>query len=104
MQPRNGVSNLFFALLVQDRPIDEIVSHANGSTFLEISKSNFREIPLIMPWQAVLEAYHLAASDLHDKIVANEHESRSLSAQRDALLPGLVGGAVGVGEDVNQGS
>ena len=47
IQPRNSVSNLFLLYWCK-ASLDEIVSHANGSTFLEISKSNFRKIPLIM--------------------------------------------------------
>ena len=96
IQPRNSVSNLFLLYWCK-ASLDEIVSHANGSTFLEISKSNFRKIPLIMPTLPVLDAYHLLVSSQHDRIVANERNTRVLAAQRDTLLPKLVGGEVAVG-------
>ena len=97
MPPRKGASNLF--MLHWCRMFhDEIVNHANGSTFLEISKSNFRRIPLLTPSAAVLTAYHRLASTMHGRIVANERQSRALAAQRDALLPRLVSGEVGVEE------
>ena len=93
IQPRKGVSNLFLLYWCKSS-LDEIVSHANGSTFLEISKSNFRQIPLVMPTLPVSDAYHPLASNLYDRIIANERSSRALAAQRDLLLPKLVSGEV----------
>ena len=91
IQPRMGISNLFLLYWCKSS-IGEILNHANGSTFLEISKSNFRQIPIITPSLPLLEAYHLLTSGLHERIVVNERSSRSLAAQRDALLPKLVSG------------
>ena len=70
---------------------ETIINYANGSTFLEISKSNFRQLLLIMPDMSTLNAYHKIASSLHGRIVTNERESRALAAQRDTLLPRLMG-------------
>ena len=91
IQPRKGISNLFLLYWCKSSP-GEIMSRANGSTFLEISKPNFRQILLIMPSRPVLNAYHLLASSLYDRIVVNERSSRALAAQRDGLLPRLVSG------------
>ena len=88
-----GMSNMFM-LYWCEAFHEEIVNHANGSTFLEISKSNFRQIMLMMPDTSILNAYHEIASALHGRIVANERESRSLAAQRDALLPKLISGEI----------
>ena len=75
---------------------EEIVNYANGSTFLEISKSNFRLIRLALPDERVLAEFERLTSSLYRRIVTHERESRSLTAQRDALLPRLVSGEVGV--------
>ena len=99
IHPRERVSNLFVLYWCKSS-LDEIISHANGSTFLEVSKSNFRQIPLSVPPVTLMEVYHLTANDIHRKIVDNERTSRTLVAQRDALLPKLVSGEVGVGEIV----
>jgi len=48
MKPRPGISNLFL-LRWTSAAHEEILSHANGSTFLEISKSSFRPILLVAP-------------------------------------------------------
>ena len=94
MPPRKGIS---LYMLYWCRAFhDEIVNHANGSTFLEISKSNFRRIPLLTPSAAALTAYHRLASTLHGRIVESERQSNALAAQRDALLPRLVSGDVRV--------
>ena len=95
MPPRKETSNLF--MLRWCRVFhDEITNHANGSTFLEISKSNFRRIPLVVPVEAVLTAFDRLAGTLHERMVSNERESRALTVQRDTLLPGLVCGDIEV--------
>ena len=48
MTPKTGTSNIFL-LLWASVAHEEIVSRANGSTFLEISKANFRPIPVVTP-------------------------------------------------------
>ena len=97
MQPKDGVPNLFL-LYWCDMFRDEIMNYANGSTFLEISKSNFRSIPLKLADRAVFDAYQDLASTFHRKMVENERSSRSLAAQRDTLLPKLVSGELRVAE------
>ena len=98
MPPLKGISNLFM-LHWCGMFHDAIVNHANGSTFLEISKSNFRRIPLVVPAEEVMTAFDRLASMLHKHVVSNERESRALAVQRDALLPGLVSGELAVGTE-----
>ena len=89
--PRKGTSNLFM-LHWCGVFHDEIINHANGSTFLEISKSNFRRIPWVVPAETAMTVFDGLARTLHDHVASNERESRALAAKRDALLPGLVSG------------
>ena len=56
MNAKNGVSNLFL-LLWASVAHEEIVSRANGSTFLEISKTNFRPIPVVTPSDVVMQKF-----------------------------------------------
>ena len=93
--PREKVSNLFM-LYWCEASHEEIVNHANGSTFLEISKGNFRQLMVVMPDNAAMTTFDRSVRPLYERIVSNEWESRSLAAQRDALLPGLVSGEVGL--------
>ena len=91
--PSETVSNLF--LLNWCSTFHEvIVNHANGSTFLEISKKDFRHIPIVWPSEAVMAAFDDHVRGIYGRIVSNERESRKLTAQRNALLPKLVSGYV----------
>jgi type I restriction enzyme S subunit len=95
MKPRKGVSNLFLLLWAQYAH-EEILSHANGSTFLEISKSNFRPISVVAPLEDIFIAFDRIVRPIYQRIVSNERESRTLAALRDALLPKLVSGEMRV--------
>lgn len=78
--------------------MDVILCRANGTTFLEISKSNFRPIEVIIPSIKVLQAFHQKAESIHQKIVNNLNQSRNLSNIRDTLLPKLMSGEIRVKE------
>jgi type I restriction enzyme S subunit len=95
IKPRFGVSNLFL-LRWAGAFHDEIVSRANGSTFLEISKSNFRQIRIVAPSSSVMDAFDRLSRSMYYKVVENERESRALAGLRDALLPKLIRGEMRV--------
>ncbi len=52
----------------------------------------------VMPPARVIEPFEMSESNLLRRSMALRRESRTLAAQRDALLPGLVSGDVGVGD------
>ena len=93
--PSKRVSSLF-VLYWCEAFHEEIVNHANGSTFLEISKGNFRQLIAVMPDSVVMTTFNRCARPLYERIVSNERESRSLTELRDELLPKLVSGEVRV--------
>jgi type I restriction enzyme S subunit len=97
MKPRPGISNLFL-LRWASAAQEEIVSHANGSTFLEISKSSFRTIRVVSPSSPIMNAFDRISRPMYRKVVKNERESRTLAALRDALLPKLIRGEIRVKE------
>jgi type I restriction enzyme S subunit len=74
--------------------MDTIVANANGTTFLEISKTNFRPIPVIVPPGRVLYKFMGMLSPLYQQVVNNVTQSRTLDAIRDALLPKLISGEI----------
>ncbi len=69
-----------------------IKGHANGSTFMEISKKAFRPIPLISPPAPVVVAFMRVAETLFDQISANTAQTKVLICARDTLLPRLISG------------
>jgi len=72
--------------------MDAIKQKANGSTFMEISKSAFRPIKLCVPLPRLVDAFVAVASPLMDRIEANEHHRVALTELRDTLLPRLISG------------
>jgi len=72
--------------------MDAIVGNANGSTFQEISKSNFRPIPIVVPSEPILDSYRVSADSLYRQMAQNERESRTLAQLRNTLLPKLISG------------
>ena len=91
MEPKPGIPNSFLLYCTKFSQ-DEIINRANGSTFLEISKTNFRPIPVLVPGDAIMARYDAVAQSLVDRIVANCKVACELATQRDALLPRLVSG------------
>ena len=72
--------------------MDTIKNHANGSTFMEISKKAFRPLQILVPPAEILERFVGTASSLFDRLVENERQAKSLTALRDTLLPRLISG------------
>jgi type I restriction enzyme S subunit len=77
--------------------MDAIKARANGTTFLEVSKSAFRPIPCLVPTDKVLDAFVQQVEPFHRRLVTNMRESETLVALRDMLLPKLLSGEVRVG-------
>ena len=84
----------YFLLYWVEQAHDEIVSRANGSTFLEISKANFRPIPVVEPPNNVLEEFDRLIDPIYRRIVSNEKITTLLTMQRDSLLPKLLSGEI----------
>jgi len=97
IKPRHGVPNLYLLFWARTAQ-EEILSRANGSTFLEISKSSFRSIALVAPPPDLLAAYDSYARPLFSRLVSNEREIRTLASVRDALLPKLLSGELRVAD------
>ena len=95
MTPKNGTSNLFMLLWARVAH-EQIVSRANGSTFLEISKANFRPIPVVAPPSDVMQQFDRLVRPIYERIVESVRESRTLAALRDTLLPKLISGELRV--------
>ncbi len=97
MKAHTGISNLYL-LRWAEAAHAEIESRANGSTFLEISKSSFRPIPAVAPSSAVMDAFDRISRPMYRSLVNLQRESRALANLRDALLPQLVSGELRVSD------
>ncbi len=74
--------------------MEEIKNRSSGTTFAEISKSSFREIPIIVPSRRIVDYFRDKVSSLYDLITKNEQEVNLLGNIRDELLPKLLSGDI----------
>lgn len=82
--------------------MDLIHANANGSTFQEISKKNFRPLEYVLASSEVREAFKQQTGALFDRISTACEENQTLAALRDTLLPRLMSGELRVGEAKEQ--
>ena len=73
-----------------------VIERANGSTFLEISKTNFKQINCIIPDSTILHQYINQANATFEVMRNNLLENQELSTLRDTLLPKLISGELNV--------
>jgi type I restriction enzyme, S subunit len=69
-----------------------IEARATGTTFAEISKQNFRPLPIVLPSRQLMGAFTKLVAPFYEQIASNVRQSRTLAALRDSLLPKLLSG------------
>jgi type I restriction enzyme S subunit len=92
----NGPLSSTYILQWAQASMDAIHGRASGTTFPEISKKNFRPLPVVVPSPEAVIAFRETVDPLFDLLVACLRESLSLSTMRDYLLPRLLNGTVRV--------
>ena len=88
-----GLPFLFYALTIQDLPSVSADSAVPG-----LNRNLAYMSRQLAPDKLVVDRFNEYASDIFSRRHRLEEESRELVAQRDALLPKLVSGEVGVGD------
>ena len=73
---------------------DTILSVANGSTFLEVAKRNFRKLDVVVPTAQVMTAFDGFSEAMYRRVALNARESVRLTDLRDMLLPKLLSGEI----------
>jgi len=76
--------------------MERIKANANGSTFQEISKKNFRPIKMIVPSPEIVKEHDKFQHAIYELITNNVQQSRTLAEIRDTLLPKLISGEIRV--------
>tara|TARA_R110000851_G_C13100426_1_gene568205 strand:+ start:2342 stop:3175 length:834 start_codon:yes stop_codon:yes gene_type:complete len=78
--------------------MNQITDRANGSTFQEISKKNFRPIPFLVPGKGILDAFNGRAEAIYSRILLTSEQTDALTKLRDTLIPKLLSGELRVPE------
>jgi len=94
----NERASNYFMLNWCQQNMAEIEGRATGTTFAEISKQNFRPIPIVLPPKELMAAFTEKVAPFYAQITANLHQSRTLTALRDTLLPKLLSGELSVAD------
>lgn len=76
--------------------VDEFISHANGATFLELSRGKFKQLPVRLADETTMYKFNDKAESLHAVARAALRENVTLAALRDTLLPELMSGRMHV--------
>ena len=92
---REGLSNIYILYWLKLN-MNSVIERANGSTFLEISKTNFKQINCIIPSFQILNNYIWQVEILFEQLKSNLLENRELTNLRDTLLPKLISGELEV--------
>jgi len=86
----------FYLLYNLMNRVDEIRAKAGGSTFLEISKKNFRGLRVILPTDDVLDAFTKLVHPMVQQMEIRTKSIATLQEARDRLLPKLMSGELEV--------
>ena len=90
----NKTLSNFYMLQWCKENLEEIKGRASGTTFLEISKTTFRQIPIIVPDGNILSLFKKQCSSIYQSITVNTKENINLEKTRDLLLPKLLNGEI----------
>ena len=76
--------------------LNELEMSASGSVQKNFGPMHLRQIRTLCPPYGCLQRYDAIAGSLVRQVIVQRAENDALAAQRDALLPGLVSGKVGM--------
>lgn len=89
------------ACISQDEFVAFTDRTSDGTKMPRTSWGRMERYDLCLPSEPALEAFNESVESMLDRIVANIHESRTLAATRDLLLPKLMSGEVRVKDAEN---
>ena len=90
-----------YEMLLTDAFHGHVRGYTNGSTVLHLGKNGLPSFEFCLPTERVMRAFEQLAAPLFQESTNNHVESDTLAAIRDALLPRLLSGELGV-EDLEQ--
>ncbi len=101
MIPTGKLSSLFLFYWTMEN-MEKIKARSGGTTFGEISKREFRPIPVAIPPSEIINQFDNIVGPLFEEITNNERESKNLYQLRDTLLPKVLSGETRVNIGQNE--
>jgi type I restriction enzyme S subunit len=94
--PRNEKSS-YYCYQILNRLGDQIrAGGSGGSVLLNLNKTLFSNMKIIVPDRETVEGYQRNAAPLFEMILQNQRETATLATLRDTLLPKLISGELRV--------
>lgn len=87
---------LFFLYYFLINNKESIEMMATGSTFLEITKSTFKKMNILIPKKELIQNFNQKVSPIFTQIENLQKQNQELTAIRDRLLPRLISGKLEV--------
>lgn len=94
----DGYAEFVYLAATSRDNIDALSHLADGAAYPAIRPEVVAATPIVHPDNDLLERFASASGVLLGKMAANERESRTLAALRDALLPKLISGELRVSD------
>lgn len=82
--------NVFYLYCWARTQLEEIINLASGSTFLEISKSDFRKLTIVIPDDRIKKEYKKIATPIFELMKIKNNETHKLSELNELLLSKLA--------------
>lgn len=70
----------------------------SGSAQPKFNKTDFKNLPIILPPSELLQKFNSTVSPIFEMIERNDNENRKLPSLRDSILPKLMSGEIDVSE------
>lgn len=92
---KSGSRSYTYYSMISIQPQLKAFEHT-GTVFGSINKVQFEALPITRPSSKLVDKFEALAFPLDERIKSNLHESRTLAATRDLLLPKLMSGEIRV--------
>lgn len=89
--PNIDIGNSYIYYYLKNN-LETILNRASGSTFMEISGSAMKKIPVIIPDRSTLTSFQEISAEYFEKQLLLENQNKVLGDIRDSLLPKLMSG------------
>ena len=94
--PNTGYSPFYCYFALRELSGEIRSRGSGGSVTANLNKGDFAKIPIALPPVELSKQFQELTEPVFKRILSNEHESRTLAALRDALLPKLLSGELRV--------
>ena len=74
--------------------VDYLTAYATGAAYPAVKADTFKAAKMLLPTEAVLEAFQDLVGRLRARIAHNQRQNRRLAGLRDTLLPKLLSGEI----------